>query len=200
MFLLPIAKYKVGVPLPPHLSPWVDNDEEGYKPAYAEEIERLKNGESVDDVQNDVEVDEDGDAVDDEDSEKEKEEEVSDEKDEESDEDDDSDDDEAKKKLSAEKKRKKEEKEAHELAKSMMSRKAAHLYGRMQHGIAKKQEKADTLNSRRREIEHSKRNDDSGKTPLKQKVERLKKERKRIEDEYTNTGGSMKKSKKKRRS
>jgi pescadillo protein len=45
VFLLPIAKYSVGATLPPHLSPWVDNEEEGYKPAYAEEIERIKNGE-----------------------------------------------------------------------------------------------------------------------------------------------------------
>jgi pescadillo protein len=47
VFLLPIAKYSVGINLPPHLSPWVDNEEEGYKPAYAEEIERLKNGEPL---------------------------------------------------------------------------------------------------------------------------------------------------------
>jgi pescadillo protein len=47
MFLLPISNYAVGAALPPHLSPWVDNDEEGYKPAYAEHIERLKNGEAV---------------------------------------------------------------------------------------------------------------------------------------------------------
>lgn len=44
MFVLPIAKYGVGAELPPHLSPWVDDEEEGYKPAYAEEVERLKNG------------------------------------------------------------------------------------------------------------------------------------------------------------
>jgi len=50
MFILPIAKYAVGVTLPPHLSPWIDNEEEGYTPAYAEEIERLKNGESIDEI------------------------------------------------------------------------------------------------------------------------------------------------------
>merc|ERR1712003_114272 len=103
-----------------------------------------------------------------------------------------------KKKARAKKRRDREEKEAHELAKSMMSRKAAHLYGRMQHGISKKQAKVEDLTNRRREIMHSKEKDDSGKTVLKQKVERLKKERKRIEDEYSNTGGSMKKRKKKR--
>merc|ERR1711937_1107618 len=57
MFLLPIDKYGVGKSLPPHLSPWVDNDEEGYKPAYAKEIERLKIGEVVDE---DEEDDDDG--------------------------------------------------------------------------------------------------------------------------------------------
>jgi pescadillo protein len=47
MFILPIAKYECGASLPPHLSPWVDNEEEGYKPKYAEDIERLKNGDAV---------------------------------------------------------------------------------------------------------------------------------------------------------
>ncbi|KAG7346730.1 Pescadillo family domain containing protein [Nitzschia inconspicua] len=198
MFLLPIAKYGVGVLLPPHLSPWVDNEEEGYKPAYAEEIERLKNGEPIEMIQEEAEKSDteemfgDKEAIDDgkKDNEKEEEEEA---EEEESD-----DDNQAKKKESAERRRKKEEKEAHELAKSMMSRKAAHLYGRMQHGIAQKQAKVEALSTRRREIEHSKEKDETGKTPLKQKVERLKKERKRIEDEYSNTGGSMKKSKKRR--
>jgi pescadillo len=53
MYILPIARYAVGVTLPPHLSPWVDDDEEGYKPAYAEYIERLKNGESIEDIEAD---------------------------------------------------------------------------------------------------------------------------------------------------
>lgn len=224
MFLLPIAKYSVGSPLPPHLSPWVDNEEEGYKPAYAEQIEKLKNGEAVDLDAEDQEMDSDSDeakvqenASNDEgsDSEQGKEEESSDEEEEEKE------DKKSlkKKKERADKRKRKEDEETHALAKSMMSRKAAHLYGRMQHGIAKRQAKVDTLKSRRkeleatkdklvslqkqetgrREIEHSKEKDTKGHTEQMQKVERLRKERKGIEDKYSNTGGSMKKRKKKKR-
>ena len=46
-FVLPIQKYSVGAALPPHLSPWVDDKEEGYVPKYKEEIERLRNGEML---------------------------------------------------------------------------------------------------------------------------------------------------------
>jgi pescadillo len=193
MFLLPIDRYSVGATLPPHLSPWVDNDEEGYKPAYADEIERLKNGESIATSQEyGVESEADDVIVDEEVGEDDKEDESDEEEDE-------GDDAEAKKKESDLRRRKKEEKEAHDLARSMMSRKAAHLYGRMQHGIAAKQAKVDTLTHRRLEIEQTKEKNESGKTMLKQKVERLKKERKRIEDDYSNTGGSMKKNRKKMR-
>jgi pescadillo len=206
VFLLPIAKYGVGASLPPHLSPWVDNEEEGYRPAYAEEIERLKNGDAIDE-EHEEDVEQDSTMVD-ADSKNETARE-GDDKDIASDDDDDDDDDkgdedleeddgEAAKK-SAAKKREKDEEEAHELAKAMMSRKASHLYGRMQRGIAKKQAKVETLANRRRELEQSIQKDDPGRTVQKQKVERLKKERKRIEDEYSNTGGSMKKSKKSRK-
>ncbi len=205
MFVLPIEKYGVGTPLPPHLSPWVDNDEEGYKPAYAEVIEKLKRGEVVDENEmeeddavavdeaekSDTEVAEEAEASDSDSEEEEVEEEGDSKKKKE---------ELKKKKARAKKRREEEEREAHELAKSMMSRKAAHLYGRMQHGISKKQARIDGLESRRREPLQNKEKDDDGKSMLKQKVERLKRERKKIEDDYTNTGGSMKKSKKKRRS
>jgi len=205
MFLLPIDKYGVGKPLPPHLSPWIDNEEEGYKPAYAEEIERLKNGETIEEV----EKEEDDALVAVDANEKMESEEVaeagqnSDESEEESDDEVDEKkkkEDIKKKKARAKKRREEEEKEAHELSKSMMSRKAAHLYGRMQHGISKKQAKIDHLESRRREPLQNKEKDEDGKSMLKQKVDRLKRERKAVEDSYTNTGGSMKKNKKKRRS
>ena len=48
-FVLPVERYGVGHDLPPHLSPWVDDSEEGYVPKYKEEIERLKNGEVLED-------------------------------------------------------------------------------------------------------------------------------------------------------
>lgn len=93
-----------------------------------------------------------------------------------------------------------QEKETHDLAKVMMSKKATRLYGRMQHGLSQKQAKVDALHKRRQELDRSKRLDSDGKTPLKQKVERLKKERKAVEDEYSNTGGTMKKRKMKQKS
>lgn len=207
MFLLPIAKYAAGAVLPPHLSPWVDNDEEGYKPAYAEEIERLKNGEELmDEDETEVELgvlekktaesssdDEDSsesEGLEDEESTAAQDVNDADASDEDA-------ETEAQRK-SKEHKRKAEEEEAHALAKSMMNRKAAHLYGRMMHGKAKKQAKVDLLQQRRQEIEGKERNSD-GKTVLKQKVERLKNERKTIEKAYDQPDGSMKKQKKSKR-
>ena len=198
MFVLPIDKYGVGKPLPPHLSPWVDDDEEGYKPAYAEVIEQLKRGEVVEEGEKEEDYSVSVDASEKSEAEVEDEAEES-ESEEEGGSDKKKKEDPKMKKARAKKRREEEEKEAHELAKSMMSRKAAHLYGRMQHGISKKQARVDDLETRRREPLQNKEKDEDGKSMLKQKVERLKRERKKIEDEYTNTGGTMKKSKKKKR-
>jgi pescadillo protein len=201
LFLLPVAKYVAGATLPPHLSPWVDNDEEGYKPAYAEEIERLKNGVEIMDeedpaaaaatvtkmapmestIDNIASETDEGDSSSEEDAEA-------------SDEDVETDAQRRKKERS----RQAEEEEAHALAKSMMSRKAAHLYGRMMHGKAQKQAKVDLLQKRRQEIEGKEKNAE-GKTVQKQKVERLKHERKAIEKSYDQPEGTMKKHKKSRR-
>ena len=195
MILLPIAKYAVGAPLPPHLSPWVDNEEEGYKPAYAEEIERLKLGEPVEEKEAE-EMDESESEEEEEKVEKEGESEEEEEEEEPVEAEDEKKDKKAEKKRKK-KKRKAQDKEvdeAHELARSMMSRKATHLYGRMQHGIAQKKQKAEVLQTRRKEIE-GKKKDTTGKTVLMQKVDRLRSERKTIENTYTETGGSMKKKK-----
>lgn len=197
MFILPVAKYSIGATLPPHLSPWVDDEEEGYKPAYAEEIERLKNGEVVEDSMDNDGIDEVSDdseimerAADKSNSQDTVNNHIDDES---TDEDDDGNE---KHKERKEKKRKSESDEAHLMAKSMMGRKALHLYERMQHGITQKKAKVENLRQRRKEIESSKKRDSSGKTPLKQKVERLKEERKSIEQSYGETGGTMKKAKK----
>lgn len=205
MFLLPIAKYAVGVTLPPHLSPWVDHEEEGYKPAYAEEIERLKNGETLTTIADDGNTEEFVNADEAESDEEmtgendDKQEDEESEEEEEDNGDEQEDDDSTTQKERAARRRQREEEEARALAKTMMSRKASHLYGRMQHGIQQKKAKVETLKTRRREIEHTKKYDKGGKTPLKQKVERLKKERSAIEKEYSKSGGTMKKSKKMRR-
>jgi pescadillo protein len=154
-FLLPIAKYRVGATLPPHLSPWVDDEEEGYKPAYAEEVERLKNGEIV---EADVAP-----ASGTSDSENE-----GSSGNESADGDDDEEDDEETANAKKSMKDSKEEKEAHDLAKVMMSKKASRLYGRMQHGLNQKQEKVDALKKRREEIESNSK-DKSAKKKRKTK-------------------------------
>lgn len=89
------------------------------------------------------------------------------------------------------------EDEAHDLAKVMMSRKASRLYGRMKNGIAQKQSKVELLHKRRKELDRPK--EKGAKTVLKQQVERLKEERKDVEQAYSKVGGSMKKAKKQKK-
>merc|ERR1712127_813643 len=95
------------------------------------------------------------------------------------------------------KKKETEDEEAARLAKALMSKKASRLYGRMQHGIAQKQDRVDNLHKKRREIESTREKTKDGKSMLKLKVERLKSERREKEDAYKNTGGSMKKKRRK---
>lgn len=172
--------------LPPHLSPWVNNDEEGYKPAYAEQIERMKNGEAIS-ASEDEAMDED-----------EAEKVVNSKDSDASDEEDDSDESDEEKEISPEKAQKRlkaENEEAKELAKLMMSKKAKRLYGRMQYGLAEKQAKVDLLQKKRKELEDTKEKSKDGKTLNLQKLERLRQERRDLVKQYDNAGGSMKKKK-----
>lgn len=193
---LPPSKYALGVSLPPHLSPWVNDEEEGYKPKYREDIEKLKNGEMIEEEEEDdnfVETEkkdvteaaeeaikDDSDPTDGVESKEESEKE----------EEDDEEEDESKIISSKEK----EEEENKALAKLMMSKKAKRLYGRMQHGIQGKQKVVEDLERKRKEVDIFRKD----KSSLKQKVERLKDDRKIIEKEYQASTGSMKKNKKKR--
>lgn len=212
--LLPCQKYLVGVELPPHLSPWVNDEEEGYKPAYAEEIERLRNGETLETIESKTEDENSKTESSDSDSDDENIEtkvQVPDEDDDEDDESEEEEEDEEKTQRRAQKRKLEEEEEAKTLAKTMMSKKASRLYGRMQHGIELKESKIEKLVKKRKELEKleklrrhreeieltKKGKTDDGKTMQKAKVERLKAERKVIENDYKNTGGSMKKRRKK---
>uniref|UniRef100_A0A7S3V5I8 Pescadillo homolog n=1 Tax=Chaetoceros debilis TaxID=122233 RepID=A0A7S3V5I8_9STRA len=205
-FLLPTSRYAVAVELPPHLSPWVDDEEEGYKPAYAEEIECLKNGQPLpESTPNEDSPVEELEASDNEESESDDGNNSSGDKEAEAEESDSSDEgedeveNEKKLKISRAKRKKSDEEEAQILAQSMMNKKAKRLYGRMQHGIEKKQAAVKILHKRRKEIEICKGKSKTldGKTMLKAKVDRLKTERRSIEKDYENTGGSMKKKRKK---
>ena len=241
-FILPIQKYSVGSALPPHLSPWVNDAEEGYVPKYKEEVERLKNGEVLDasddeDAMNENKADKESDKVaessssssEDEDEtptlEKENDDAKEGDESESSEDEDDNEEEEERKALKKKVtevstiilntlhansvlltnqpnlsvRRDTQDEEAALLAKSLMSKKAARLYGRMQHGIAQKQAKVDNLHKKRREIESSREKSKDGKTVNKLKVERLKKERRDKERKYSHEGqeGSMKKRRRK---
>jgi len=55
LFLLPTSQYKPGVPPPAHLSPFIDNEAEGYVPMRHKEIQHLK-GEEVVESDDDEEI------------------------------------------------------------------------------------------------------------------------------------------------
>ena len=84
------------------------------------------------------------------------------------------------------------------MAKNMMNKKAARLYGRMQHGIAAKKEAVEVLSRKRKEIDTKNHKTLDGKSITKAKVERLKDERKTLLKEYSESSGSIKKKKKMR--
>merc|ERR1712157_204210 len=185
LVLLPPSKYAIGEPLPPHLSPWVNDDEEGYKPKYKEDIERFKNGEIVeDDATTKKELNENTQVVEQSNSDSNNEENNTDEEEEE---------EEEEVSKTSTNNLKEEEEETKALAKLMMSKKAKRLYGRMQHGIEAKQASVQSLERKRKEIDATRKD----KSYLKQKVERLKDDRKVIEKEYERSSGSMKKKNKK---
>ncbi|KAL3779458.1 hypothetical protein ACHAWO_006443 [Cyclotella atomus] len=210
-FCLPIDKYGVGKTLPPHLSPWVDDKEEGYVPKYKEEIERLKNGEVLtneDDVGaggvvlkvSESEQVENVSASDEEEVQPQVDDDVEKGSSDESDSSEGEEEDDEEVETKAAKKTQAEDDEAAKLAKALMSKKAARLYDRMQHGKAQQQAKVDNLHKKRREIESTREKSKDGLTVTKQKVLRLKKERKDVEDSYGEGvgGGSMKKKKRRK--
>eukprot|EP00520_Triparma_pacifica_P015119 CAMPEP_0118645982 /NCGR_PEP_ID=MMETSP0785-20121206/7799_1 /TAXON_ID=91992 /ORGANISM="Bolidomonas pacifica, Strain CCMP 1866" /LENGTH=671 /DNA_ID=CAMNT_0006537917 /DNA_START=16 /DNA_END=2027 /DNA_ORIENTATION=- len=217
-YLLPVSSYKVGSPLPPHLSPWAE--ESGYVPRYKKEVDAMIRGEVY------VPSDDEEDEVDEAGMEKDVPEAEGTDDDGDSDEED---EDKVRKSVATA-----EDKED-DLAKIMMSKKAKRLYGRMQHGIKEKQDAVDTLERKRREIEREKKReskkrkveiitqkeeeerdekekiglrkqciggkgrDDKGRTAAKQKIERLKGERKKLGKQFDNVPGLEKKKKKKKK-
>ncbi|KAH7468810.1 hypothetical protein PRIC1_010098 [Phytophthora ramorum] len=179
--LLPLTRYVPGAELPPHLSPFVNDDQEGYTPEYRKELEKLKSASQVlrevgavgdegvsDSEDEDAEEQEEAYAADlkaELDSKAEKEE-SSDDEEEDDDEEEEKEEPSSPLKRKAEpavtekksKKAKKEEEAAElkELAKTMMSKKSKRLYDRMQYGLGKKADKIQKLEDKRVKLEAEK--------------------------------------------
>eukprot|EP01006_Ploeotia_vitrea_P050545 TRINITY_DN67474_c3_g1_i1.p1 TRINITY_DN67474_c3_g1~~TRINITY_DN67474_c3_g1_i1.p1 ORF type:complete len:641 (-),score=414.11 TRINITY_DN67474_c3_g1_i1:69-1991(-) len=185
--LLPTDPYAVGAALPPHLSPFVDDEKEGYVPKQRQVLAKwgaAANGQSVDD-EDDVDDDEEeegdsGNEDGDSDQDESDDDDDGDESDDEDKEDDDEEEEEQpkKKKQKKNKKRKREE-EAKELAKIMMPKKDRRLYQRMQYGIKKKADANAKLEARRVALEKQKKkqslNDNNNSDEHGAKVKRRRK-------------------------
>ncbi|KAF1781524.1 Pescadillo [Phytophthora cactorum] len=175
--LLPLTRYVPGAELPPHLSPFVNDQQECYTPEYRKELEKLK---SASQVLREVGAVGDEGASDSEEEDAEeayaadlkaemdgKDAKSSDEEDEESDDEEEEEEKEEKslkrkadtettEKKSKRVKKDEEAAELKELAKTMMSKKAKRLYDRMQYGLGKKADKIQKLEDKRAKIEAEK--------------------------------------------
>ncbi|KAG2771719.1 Pescadillo [Phytophthora cactorum] len=175
--LLPLTRYVPGAELPPHLSPFVNDQQEGYTPEYRKELEKLK---SASQVLREVGAVGDEGASDSEEEDAEeayaadlkaemdgKDAKSSDEEDEESDDEEEEEEKEEKslkrkadtettEKKSKRVKKDEEAAELKELAKTMMSKKAKRLYDRMQYGLGKKADKIQKLEDKRAKVEAEK--------------------------------------------
>ena len=158
--LLPCHEYMVGVKLPPHLSPFIDNEKLGYIPRRAKELSAYSEGKSLADIEW---SEDEGDEVMNEDEEEAVEavgssNSTDDESDGSQDTDGPSvvvDEEEGEEEVEIGEKRKRKEAEDAEveeadLAKMMMSKKHHRLYNRMQYGLNKNSEVNENLRTKRR--------------------------------------------------
>jgi hypothetical protein len=149
----------VGAKLPPHLSPFADNDKLGYTPRRARELQAYADGKSLDQIEwSDEEVTEeamedDGDDPEDEEDEDQDEPEEEDEEEEEEEEEEDEEDEEGSSTKRKATGKASEDDDAGELAKMMMTKKNYRLYQRMQHSNNKKDAVSDVLRQKRRKLE-----------------------------------------------
>ncbi|ETL82324.1 hypothetical protein L917_17500 [Phytophthora nicotianae] len=195
--LLPLTRYVPGAELPPHLSPFVNDQQEGYTPEYRKELDKLK---SASQVLREVGAVGDEEASDSEEEDAEEQEEAyaadlkaemdgQDKEDSEADSDDDEEEEEEEKEEkslkrkaepSTEKKSKRVKKEEEaaelkELAKTMMSKKAKRLYDRMQYGLGKKADKIQKLEDKRAKIEAEKDKPKEAETAATKEVSKKRK-------------------------
>jgi pescadillo len=152
--LLPVSSYKPGNPPPAHLSPFIDNVQEGYLPKRQEEINEMKG--IIEEVF-EPEVDEE-EAESDQEEEKKHEQEQGPEANKFDDESSDEDEAEAQKQLQKKMKMKSKlktslEKERKELGKLLMTKKQRRLYSRINYSLRRKQKFIQKLKEKRAQLE-----------------------------------------------